>query len=173
MIGQHDKLVNFVSKFIGTVRFGNDHFEAIMGYGDFQIGKNGLGHNLFYVGQFCDSDLEVAFRKHTYFVRNLKGVDLLSRSRGSNLYTISVEEMMKPSLICLLSKVLKTKSLLWHCRLSYLNFDTINQLAKQGLVKGLPKFKYAKDHLCSTCQMGKSKKESHKPKPEASTNHKL
>ncbi|GKB62813.1 hypothetical protein Tco_0918999 [Tanacetum coccineum] len=94
MTGHRDKLINFVSKFIRTVQFGNDHFAAIMGYGDLQIGNilisrvyyiEGLGHNLFSVGKFCDSDLKVAFRKHTYFVRNLEGVDLLSGSRGSNL----------------------------------------------------------------------------------------
>ncbi|GJW29845.1 hypothetical protein Tco_0046720 [Tanacetum coccineum] len=49
----------------------------------------GLGHNLFSVGQFCDSDLEVAFRKHTCFVRNLEGVDLLLGSRGTNMYSLS------------------------------------------------------------------------------------
>ncbi|GKD83263.1 hypothetical protein Tco_1350102, partial [Tanacetum coccineum] len=70
----------------------------------------GLGHDLFSVGQFYDSDLEVAFRKHSCFVRNLKGVYLLSGSRGSNLYTISMDKMMKSSLICLLSKASKKKS---------------------------------------------------------------
>ncbi|GJZ82186.1 hypothetical protein Tco_0647180 [Tanacetum coccineum] len=83
MTGHRDKLINFVSKFIGTVRFGKDYFAAIMGYEDLKIGNilvsrvyyvEGLGHNLFFVGQFCDSDLEVAFRKHTCFVRNLEGV---------------------------------------------------------------------------------------------------
>ncbi|GKE68765.1 retrovirus-related pol polyprotein from transposon TNT 1-94 [Tanacetum coccineum] len=80
---------------------------------------------------------------------------------------------MKSSPICLLSKALKTKSWLWHCRLSHLNFGTINQLAKEGLVKGLPKLKYTRYQLCSAYQMGKSKKECHKPKPEPSTNEKL
>ncbi|GJS75399.1 retrovirus-related pol polyprotein from transposon TNT 1-94 [Tanacetum coccineum] len=182
MTEQRDKLINFVSKFIGTVRLGNDHFVAIIGYGDFHIRSiliskvyyvEGLSRNLFSVGQFCDSDLKVAFRKHTCFVRNLEGDDLLSGSHRSNLYTISMEEMMKSSPICLLSKSSKTKSWLWHRCLSHLKFRTINQLAKQGLVKGLPKLKYAKDHVCSACQMGKSKKESHKPKPEPSTNHTL
>ncbi|GKC96216.1 retrovirus-related pol polyprotein from transposon TNT 1-94 [Tanacetum coccineum] len=84
-----------------------------------------------------------------------------------------MEDMMKSSPICLLSKASKTKSWLWHRRLSHLNFGTINQLAKEGLVKGLPKLKYAKDYLCLACQMGKSKKESHKPEPESSTNDKL
>ncbi|GKA13889.1 retrovirus-related pol polyprotein from transposon TNT 1-94 [Tanacetum coccineum] len=92
MTGKRGKLINFVSKFIDTV-------------------KIGLGHNLFSVGQFCDSDLEVAFRKHTCFVRNLEGVDLLTGSCGFNLYTISMEDMMKSSPIFLLSKASKTKVL--------------------------------------------------------------
>ncbi|GJS96001.1 integrase, catalytic region, zinc finger, CCHC-type containing protein [Tanacetum coccineum] len=144
MTRQRDKLINFVSKCIGTVRFGNDHFAAIMGYGDLHIQNilitrvyyvEGLGHNLFSFRQFCDSDLEVAFKKHMCFVRNLDGVDLLSGSRGSNLYTISLNDMMKSSPICLLSKASKTKSWLWHRRLSHLNFGIINQLAKESLVK--------------------------------------
>ncbi|GJY37597.1 retrovirus-related pol polyprotein from transposon TNT 1-94 [Tanacetum coccineum] len=77
----------------------------------------------------------VAFHKHTCFVRNLEGVDLLTGSRGTNLYTLSIGDMMKSSPNCLLSKASKTKSWLWYRRLSHLNFSTINQLAKQGLVR--------------------------------------
>ncbi|GKD41337.1 retrovirus-related pol polyprotein from transposon TNT 1-94 [Tanacetum coccineum] len=153
-----------------------------MGYGDYQIENvtisrvyyvEGLRHNLFSVGQFCDSDLEVAFRKHICFVRNLEGVDLLMGSQGTNLYTLSIGDMMKSSPICLLSNASKTKSWLWHRRLSHLNFGTINQLAKQGLVKGLPKLKFEKDNLCSACSLGKSKKQSHKPKYEDTNQEKL
>ncbi|GJU80437.1 retrovirus-related pol polyprotein from transposon TNT 1-94 [Tanacetum coccineum] len=167
MTGDRSRLMNFVKKFIGTVRFGNDHFGAIMGYGDYVIGDSvisrvyyveGLGHNLFSVGQFCDSDLEVAFRKHSCYVRDTDGVELLKGSHGSNLYTISVEEMMKSSPICLLSKASKHKSWLWHRRLNHLNFGTINDLARKDLVRGLPRLKFEKDHLCSACQLGKSKK---------------
>nr|GEY59340.1 hypothetical protein [Tanacetum cinerariifolium] len=82
----------------------------------------GLGHNLFSVGQFCDSNLEVAFCQHTCFIRNLDGVDLLTGSRGNNLYTLSLQDMMTSSHICLLSKASKTKSWLWHRSLSHLNF---------------------------------------------------
>ncbi|GJW14199.1 retrovirus-related pol polyprotein from transposon TNT 1-94 [Tanacetum coccineum] len=101
----------------------NDHFGAIMGYRDYVIGDSvisrvyyveGLGHNLFSVGQFCDSDLEVAFRKHSCYVRDTDGVELIKGSRGSNLYTISVEDMMKSSPICLLSKASKIKSCIFH-----------------------------------------------------------
>ncbi|GJT46839.1 retrovirus-related pol polyprotein from transposon TNT 1-94 [Tanacetum coccineum] len=103
MTGNRSQLKNFVKKFIGTVRFGNDHFGAIMGYGDYIISNSvvsrvyyveGLGHNLFSVGQFCDSDLEVAFRKHSCYVRDIDGVELLKGSHGLNLYTISVEDMI-------------------------------------------------------------------------------
>ncbi|GKG15592.1 hypothetical protein Tco_0357915, partial [Tanacetum coccineum] len=53
----------------------------------------GLNHNLFSVGQFGDADLEVAFRKSTYFVRDLRGNDLLTGNRGSDLYTISLQDV--------------------------------------------------------------------------------
>nr|GEZ34661.1 retrovirus-related Pol polyprotein from transposon TNT 1-94 [Tanacetum cinerariifolium] len=173
MTGDRSRLLNFVKKFIGTVRFGNDHFGAIMGYGDYVVGENiiskvyyveGLGHNLFSIGQFCDFDLEVVFRKHSCYVRDTDGIDLIKGSRGSNLYTISVEDMMKSSPICLLSKASKNKSWLWHRRLNHLNFGTINDLARKDLVRGLPRLKFEKDHLCSACQLGKSKKHTHKPK---------
>nr|GEX41454.1 integrase, catalytic region, zinc finger, CCHC-type, peptidase aspartic, catalytic [Tanacetum cinerariifolium] len=85
--------------------------------------------------QFCNSDLEVAFRQHTCFIRNLDGVDLLTGSRGKNLYTLSLQDMMVSSPICLLSKASNTKSWLWHRRLSHLNFGAINNLARQGLVR--------------------------------------
>ncbi|GJQ97179.1 retrovirus-related pol polyprotein from transposon TNT 1-94 [Tanacetum coccineum] len=133
----------------------------------------GLGHNLFSVVQFCDSNLEVAFRKHTCYVRNLKGSNLLSGSKDINLYTILLDDMLKSSPICLLYKASKTKSWLWHRRLSHLNFGTLNQLAKQGLVRGLTKLKFEKDHLCSACSIGKSKKHSHKPKAKDTNQEKL
>ncbi|GJT20449.1 retrovirus-related pol polyprotein from transposon TNT 1-94 [Tanacetum coccineum] len=175
MTGNRSRINNFVKKFIGTVRFRNDHFGAIMGYGDYMISNSviskvyyveGLGHNLFSVGKYCDSDLEVAFRKDSCYVKDVDGVELLKGNRGSNLYTISVEDMMKSSLICLLLKASKNKSWLWHHWLNHLNFDTINDLARKDLVRGLPRLKFEKDHLCSACQLGKRKKYTHKPKSE-------
>ncbi|GKE66293.1 retrovirus-related pol polyprotein from transposon TNT 1-94, partial [Tanacetum coccineum] len=133
----------------------------------------GLGHNLFSVGQFCDSNLEVTFCQHTCYIRNLEGVDLLIGSRGDNLYTLSHGDMMVSSPICLLSKSSKTKSWLWHRRLSHLNFGAINHHARHGLVRALPKFKFEKDHLCSACALGKSTKKPHKPKSEDTNQEKL
>nr|GFA44255.1 retrovirus-related Pol polyprotein from transposon TNT 1-94 [Tanacetum cinerariifolium] len=92
-----------------------------------------LNTSLVYAWQFCDSDLDVAFRQHTCFIRNLDGVDLLTGSQGNNLYTLSIQDMMASYPIRLLSKASKTKSWLWHRRLSHLKFGAINHLARQGL----------------------------------------
>ncbi|GKA42516.1 retrovirus-related pol polyprotein from transposon TNT 1-94 [Tanacetum coccineum] len=122
-------------------------------YGDYQIGNvtisrvyyvEGLGHNLFSVGKFCDSNLEVAFRQHTCFIRNLEGVDLLTGSQGNNLYTLSLRDMMASS-----------------------------PTSRHGFVRGLPKLKFEKNHLCSACAMGNSKKKPHKPKSEDTNQEKL
>ncbi|GJX96077.1 retrovirus-related pol polyprotein from transposon TNT 1-94 [Tanacetum coccineum] len=182
MTGNLKLLINFVWKFLGTVRFGNDHVAAILGFGDLQWGNilitrvyfvEGLGHNLFSVGQFCDSDLEVAFRRNTCFIRNLEGVDLLKGNRTTNLYTINLHDMASASPICLMARATSTKSWLWHQRLSHLNFDTINDLARNDLVTGLPKFKYHKEHLCPSCEQGKSKRASHPPKPVPNSKQRL
>nr|GEU37473.1 hypothetical protein [Tanacetum cinerariifolium] len=113
MTGDRSHLTNFVHKFLGTVKFGNDQIEKIM------------------------------------------------------------RDMLASSPICLLSNASKTKSWLWHRRLSHLNFGAINHFAKNGLVRGLPKLKFEKDHLCLACAMGKSKKQSHKPKSEDTNQEKL
>ncbi|GKC23881.1 retrovirus-related pol polyprotein from transposon TNT 1-94, partial [Tanacetum coccineum] len=85
----------------------------------------------------------------------------------------TIRDMMPSSPICLLSKASKTKSWLWHRRLSYLNFEAINHLARHGLVRGLPKLKFEKDHLCSACALRKSTKKPHKPKSKDTNQEKL
>nr|GFA17577.1 integrase, catalytic region, zinc finger, CCHC-type, peptidase aspartic, catalytic [Tanacetum cinerariifolium] len=86
MTGNLKLLCNFVEKFMGTIHFSNDQFAPIISYGDLVQGNvtinrvyyvEGLNHNLFSVGQFCDADLEVAFKKSTCFVKDLQGNDLL------------------------------------------------------------------------------------------------
>ncbi|GJS57099.1 retrovirus-related pol polyprotein from transposon TNT 1-94 [Tanacetum coccineum] len=140
MTGNRSQLMNFVSKFLGTVRFGNDQIAKIMGYGDYQLGN------------------VIISRLH--FGKTLA-------------FRISLDDMLKSSSICLLSKASKTKSWLWHRRLSHLNFGTLNKLAKDGLARGIPRLKFQKDHLCSACALGKSKKTSHQPKAEDTNQEKL
>nr|GFA12533.1 integrase, catalytic region, zinc finger, CCHC-type, peptidase aspartic, catalytic [Tanacetum cinerariifolium] len=169
MTGNLKLLINFVEKFLGTVKFRNDQIGPILGYGDLVQGAitikrvyyvEGLNHNLFSVGQFYDADLEVAFRKSTCFIRDLKGNDLLSGSRDTDLYSITLQDTNSPNLICLVAKAASSQAWLWHHRLSHLNFDTINLLSKNDIVVGLPKVKFVKDHLCSSCELGKAKRKS-------------
>nr|GEY09554.1 hypothetical protein [Tanacetum cinerariifolium] len=125
MMGNLKLLCNFVEKFLGTVRFGNDQFAPILRYGDLVQGNvminrvyyvEGFNHNLFSVGQLCDADLEAS----------------------------------------------PTQAWLWHQRLSHLNFDYINMLSKKDIMIGLPKLKYVKDQLCSSCELSKAKRSSFK-----------
>ncbi|GJY53063.1 retrovirus-related pol polyprotein from transposon TNT 1-94 [Tanacetum coccineum] len=182
MAGNRALLTNFVEKFLGTVRLGNKDFAVIAGYGDVVIGLmtikkvyyvEGLGHNLFSVGQFCDKGLEFAFRKSTCFVRNEDGVDLLTGDRSSNLYTITLNEIASNSSACLLAKASSSQSWLWQQRLSHFNFATINNLVKNNLVRGLPKMKFEKDHLCSACEQGKIHRKHHKSKTAFASNKPL
>ncbi|GJV64359.1 ribonuclease H-like domain-containing protein [Tanacetum coccineum] len=182
MTGNLKLLTNFVEKFLGTVKFGNDQIAPILGYGDLVQGTitikrvyyvEGLNHNLFSVGQFCDADLEVAFRKSTCYIRDLKGNDLLTGSRGTDLYSISLQDSTTPNPICLMAKATSSQAWLWHRRLSHLNFDTINLLSKNNIVNGLPKLKFVKDHLCSSCELGKAKRKSFHTKTTPSSKRRL
>nr|GEY88491.1 hypothetical protein [Tanacetum cinerariifolium] len=121
MTGNLKLLIYFVEKFLGTVKFRNDQIAPILGYRDLVQGVvmikhvyyvEGLNHDLFSVDQFCDADLEVAFRKSTCYIRDLKGNDILTA-------TLS-------------------QAWLWHRRLSHLNFDTINLLSKNDIVALVP-----------------------------------
>ncbi|GKD09042.1 retrovirus-related pol polyprotein from transposon TNT 1-94 [Tanacetum coccineum] len=109
-------------------------------------------------------NLEVAFRKSTCFVRDLQGNNLLTGNRRFDLYTISLQEINSSTSICLRAIASPTQAWLWHQRLSYLNLDYINLLSKKDVVIGLPKLKYVKDQLCSSCEVSKEKRSSFKTK---------
>nr|GEV88189.1 hypothetical protein [Tanacetum cinerariifolium] len=172
MTGNLKLLTNFVDKFLGTMKFGNDQISPILGYGDLVQGAvtikrfyyiEGLNHNLFYVGQFCDADLEVAFWKSTCYIRDLKENGLLTGSRGTYLYSITLQDTSSPNPICLMAKATSSQEWLWHRCLSHLNFDTINLLSKNDIVIGLLKLKFVKDHLCSSCELRKAKRKKYVP----------
>ncbi|GJR26243.1 retrovirus-related pol polyprotein from transposon TNT 1-94 [Tanacetum coccineum] len=129
MTGNLTLLCNFIEKYLGTVHFGNDQFAPILSYRDL-VQENITINGVYYV----------------------KGNDLLIGNRGSDLYTISLQETTSSTPICLMAKASPTQAWLWHRRLSHLNFDYINLLSKKDVVIGLPKLKYVKDQLCSSCE---------------------
>nr|GFA01168.1 hypothetical protein [Tanacetum cinerariifolium] len=153
MTGNLKLLINFVEKFLGTVKFGNDQIAPILGYGDLVQGAvtikrvyyvEGLNHNLFSIG-----------------------------SRGTDLYSITLQDTNSPNPICLMAKATSSQAWLWQRRLSHLNFDTINLLSKNDIVVGLPKLKFVKDHLCSSCELGKAKRKSFQTKTTPSSKRRL
>ncbi|GKE41802.1 retrovirus-related pol polyprotein from transposon TNT 1-94, partial [Tanacetum coccineum] len=156
MTGNLKLLSNFVEKFLGTVKFRNDQIAPILGYRDPVQGNitikrvyyiEGLNHNLFSVGQFC--------------------------SRRTDLYSITLQDTSTPNPICLMAKATSSQAWLWHRRLSHLNFDSINLLSKNDIVIGLSKLKFVKDHLCSSCELGKAKQKSFHTKATPSSKRRL
>ena len=184
MTGKKSLLSNYRDEFQGTVRFGNDLFAPIVGRGDIVQEKliikdvsyvEGLGHNLFSIGKFCDKKLNVNFTDTRCSVRTATGKELIAGTRTSDLYTIDLANPrpQQEEDVCLLSKAVAKKAWLWHRRLSHLNFSVINKLVKHNLVDGIPAEKYEKDHLCSACEKGKMKRKTHKPKLVSSTTEPL
>nr|GEW45351.1 retrovirus-related Pol polyprotein from transposon TNT 1-94 [Tanacetum cinerariifolium] len=149
MTGNLKLLINFVEKFLR------------------------LNHNLFSIGQLCDSDLEVTFWKSTCYIHDLKGNDLLTGSHGTYLYSITLQDTTSPNPICLMAKATSSQAWLWHRHLSRLNFDTINLLSKNDIVVGLPKLKFIKDHIYSSCELGKAKRKSFQTKTTPSSKRRL
>ncbi|KAJ9565777.1 hypothetical protein OSB04_001743 [Centaurea solstitialis] len=149
MTGRKEILHNFKPKFCGSVQFGNEQYAPILGYGDVIQDKitikkvslvEGLGHNLFTIGQFCDKDLEIDLR-----------------------------DVKAKNTLCLLSKASNQQSILWHRRLSHLNFKGLNKLVIGNLAIGIPDLRFQQEHLCTACQLGKMKRVSHKSKLEHGT----
>nr|GEV26964.1 hypothetical protein [Tanacetum cinerariifolium] len=120
MTGNLKLLSNFVEKFLGRVKFGNDQITLILDYGDL-------------------------------------GNDLLTSSRGTNLYSITLQDISNRNPIWLMAKASSSQAWLRHRRLLHLNLDTINLLLKYDIVTGLPKLIFFKDHLCFSCELGKAK----------------
>nr|GEZ41282.1 hypothetical protein [Tanacetum cinerariifolium] len=172
MMGNLNLLTNFVEKFLGTVKFRNDQIAPILGYGDLLVEIV-----LFIVNSGCSKymteNLKLLINFVEKFLRTVKfgndqiapilgygdlGNDLLTGSRGTDLYLITLQDTNCPNPICLMAKATSSQAWLWHRRLSHLNFDTINLLSKNDIVVSLPKLKLVKDHLCSFCELGKAKR---------------
>ncbi|GKA07354.1 retrovirus-related pol polyprotein from transposon TNT 1-94 [Tanacetum coccineum] len=128
-----------------AVTFRNDQIAPILGYGDLVQGT----------------------------ITIKRGNDLLKGSRGTDLYSITLQESTTPNPICLMAKATSSQAWLWHRRLSHLNFDAINLLSKNNIVNGLPKLKFVKDHLCSSCELGKAKRKSFHTKTTPSSKRRL
>ncbi|GJW94363.1 retrovirus-related pol polyprotein from transposon TNT 1-94, partial [Tanacetum coccineum] len=158
MTGNLKLLYNFVEKYLGTVRFGNDQFAPILGR------------------RICSRDTRsqgFSTSKASIAISSRLGNDLLTGNRGSDLYTISLQETTSSTPICFMAKASPTQAWLWQRKLSHLNFDYINLLSKKNIVIGLPKLKYVKDQLCFSREASKAKRSSFKTKDVPSSKGRL
>ncbi|KAJ9544400.1 hypothetical protein OSB04_024107 [Centaurea solstitialis] len=175
MTGRKELLSNYREEYGGSVKFGNNELSPVVGHGDIvckDITINnvahveGLNHNLFSIGKFCDKDLEVNFNKRRCAVRTEWGRELLVGTRKTNLYTIKLRHILAKKSQCFITQKSSHQSLLWHRRLSHLNYRYLDRLVKERLVSGIPMIKFEPDQMCSGCAQGKMKRASHPPKPE-------
>ncbi|KAJ9536677.1 hypothetical protein OSB04_un000150 [Centaurea solstitialis] len=175
MTGRKEILSNYTEEYGGSVKFGNNELAPVVGLGDI-VCKDitiqnvahvvGLNHNLFSIGKFCDKDLEVYFKKRRCVVRTEAGRELLVGSRRTNLYTIRLQHKLQSMSPCFLTRSSLRQAVLWHKRLSHLNFRYIDKIVKHQLVSGIPMIKFEQEEMCPGCEKGKMKRVSHPPKPE-------
>ncbi|KAJ9536628.1 hypothetical protein OSB04_un000177 [Centaurea solstitialis] len=175
MTGRKEILSNYTEEYGGSVKFGNNELAPVVGHGDI-VCKDitiqnvahvvGLNHNLFSIGKFCDKDLEVYFKKRRCVVRTEAGRELLVGSRRTNLYTIRLQHKLQSMSPCFLTRSSLRQAVLWHKRLSHLNFRYIDKIVKHQLVSGIPMIKFEQEEMCPGCEKGKMKRVSHPPKPE-------
>nr|GEY39034.1 hypothetical protein [Tanacetum cinerariifolium] len=154
-LGHASRAANILEPMTPRVKFGNDKIAPILGYADLVQGSVTIK------------------QKSTCYIRDLKGNDLLTGSRGTDLYSITLQDTSSPNPICLMAKATSSQAWLWHRRLSHLNFDTINLLSKNDIVIGLSKLKFVKDHLCSSCKLGKAKQKSFQTKSTPSSKRRI
>ncbi|KAJ9536009.1 hypothetical protein OSB04_un000825 [Centaurea solstitialis] len=157
MTGRKEILSNYKEEYGGSVKFGNNELAPVVGQGDIVCKditiKNvahvvGLNHNLFSIGKFCDKDLEVYFKKRRCVVRTEEGKELLVGSRRTNLYTIRLQHKLQCSSSCLITRSSLRQAVLWHKRLSHLNFRYIDKIVKHQLVSGIPMIKFEQEEMC-------------------------
>ncbi|KAI3685606.1 hypothetical protein L6452_34856 [Arctium lappa] len=179
MTGFKHLLHNYVEEPAGTVSYANSEVTGyIRGHGSLTNGivtikrvlyVEGLDHNLFSTSQFCDSKFQVRFTDKCCYIEDKDGRAVFKAKRNANLYSVNFPTLSASRVVCLIGKASRAESWIWHRRLSHQNFDAINQLARQGIVKGLPELRFEKNSLCPACEMRKMKRTSHKAKTKFSS----
>ncbi|GJS48282.1 putative ribonuclease H-like domain-containing protein [Tanacetum coccineum] len=178
MTGNKEKLDDFVQIKGGIVKFGGGD-GRISGKGTIRTSKldfenvyyvEELQHfNLFSVSQICDKKNKVLFTDTDCLVLSEEfqlpdeSQVVLRIPREHDLYTFSISDLQpEQKVTCLVAKASLDESTRWHRRMAHVNFKTINKLAKEGLVDGLPLKVFTNEHNCVACNKGKQHKASYK-----------
>ncbi|GKC71717.1 retrovirus-related pol polyprotein from transposon TNT 1-94 [Tanacetum coccineum] len=175
MTGVKSYLHKYVEQSGPKVVFGDDSTCITEGYSSIKCNGivfakvafvNGLKYNLIRISQLCDTKYIVQFdeEKGTIFNSIKEVVMIVQRVR--DVYVLDMTSSAQES--CFFAKASKNLNWLWHKRLAYLNFKTINKLAKKNLVIGLPSLVYSKEKPCSSCEKGNHHRASFKTKHTSS-----
>ncbi|KAJ9552810.1 LOW QUALITY PROTEIN: hypothetical protein OSB04_016855 [Centaurea solstitialis] len=159
MTGTLELLSHYVNKEGSSVAFGGNQKGKIKGYGmivkrEITVNQvsyvDGLKHNLISVSQLCDNGMDVKFNiKYFILYKADTLIEVMRANRRGDLYLLIFDAIDEKEEICLMSSVKNEEAWLWHTRFCHLNFHTLEKLVRLKLVKGLPKIKFEKDHLCS------------------------
>ncbi|KAJ9544441.1 hypothetical protein OSB04_024148 [Centaurea solstitialis] len=171
MTGSKSVISDYLDKKGPLVTFGGTGKGQTRGYGTLTNGVTtfkrvayveGLMHNLLSISQLCDKNQKVSFSKKKCKVKNRHKEVILIGTRKADVYIINMNTSTDN--VCFLSRASTDINWLWHKRLSYINFKTMNQLSINKLVTGLPDFRFTKVSLCSACEKGKQTMASFKSK---------
>ncbi|GKC00629.1 retrovirus-related pol polyprotein from transposon TNT 1-94, partial [Tanacetum coccineum] len=127
---------------------------------------DGLKYNLISISQLCDAKYIVQFDETRGTIFNSNKEVVMIAPRVGDVYVLNMTSSAQGS--CFFAKASENLNWLWHKRLAHLNFKTINKLAKQNLVIGLPLLVFSKDKPCSSCKKGKHHRASFKTKQTSS-----
>nr|GEV70679.1 retrovirus-related Pol polyprotein from transposon TNT 1-94 [Tanacetum cinerariifolium] len=157
------------------VVFGDDSTCTTKGYGSIKC--NGIvftkvafldsfKYNLISISQLCDAKYLIQFDKKRGTIFNSNKEVVMIAPRVRDVYVLDMTSSVQES--CFFAKASENLNWIWHKRLAHLNFKTINKLAKQNLVIGLPLLVYSKDKPCSSREKGKHHRDSFKTKQTSS-----
>jgi hypothetical protein len=155
MTGVKSFLTNFQEKEGPSVTFGDNAKGYTKGYGTLQLDNvrienvsyvQGLKHNLLSISQICDKGYIVEFIANNVFIKHGSTKQIaLKGTRQGNMYVAEWTSCSRE--VCLVARSIPEKSWLWHRRLSHLNFQSINTIARKGLVRGIPNEVFVKDQV--------------------------
>src|SRR5574338_721645 len=183
MTGNKEMLSNIIYSNGGSVTFRDNSKGYIIGKGD--VGNDGtsnlplitnlllvkkLKHNLLSINQLCDKGFNITFLENKCNIFDKNYNSIFEGKRDKNIYILNMN-VNNNSNLCLVAK--ENDSCLWHKRFCHINFNTINKLSKNKLVKGLPNIKFETNIFCDACKLGKLTKSSFKSKKVISTEQPL
>ncbi|PKU86617.1 Retrovirus-related Pol polyprotein from transposon TNT 1-94 [Dendrobium catenatum] len=180
MTGDASQFVVLEFRTGGKVALGDNTTRKVVGAGIIGNSKNlmienillvdGLKHNLLSISQFCDKGFIVQFFADSCII-SLSNNTILQGKRINNVYMLDLNNIECAASFCL--KTMIDDSWLWQRRLCHESMKTLRKVTQNDLVRGVPKLKFIKDHLCDVCQLGKQVHSTFHPIKDISTSRPL